>query len=102
MPNPEDECELFYPGLFQLGLMQPGKQTVSAQANERGLLFVFCQPRRLADDQERSIQVTIEDWGRPNRIEPSVNTSPTLSYLFQLVSHYLLSSILSTQRRCCF
>jgi len=51
----KDERMLPYLGLFQAGLLQPGKQPLSARPNDRRLLFVFCQARRLANDQERCI-----------------------------------------------
>jgi len=57
----KDERVLPDPGLFQAGLLQPGKQPLSARSNERQLLFVFCQVRCLANDQERGAQFTAED-----------------------------------------
>ena len=39
----KDERMVSYPALFQTGLLQPGKEPLTARPNERRVLFVFCQ-----------------------------------------------------------
>ncbi|MFO7943647.1 MAG: hypothetical protein R6U51_05030 [Anaerolineales bacterium] len=81
----KDESVLPCPGLFKANLLQPGKQPLSARANEGGLLFVFRQTLRLADDQERCTQVIPEDRRGLDRNEVRGNKTPPFSYFLQYV-----------------
>ncbi|MFO7944265.1 MAG: hypothetical protein R6U51_08210 [Anaerolineales bacterium] len=47
-----------------------------AETGEEQLFLVFCQARRLTNDQERCVQATAENRRRLDRVEVRGNASP--------------------------